>query len=115
MIVPKRKRRLDGSDQIVLSRSARALTTGEIAAHFEEIYGAKVSKETISRITEKVCVELPEWSTGPPDPISINAFGFLADDGFRLSKGVRPDARRHGQRIVRCSTSSLCAFHRSRA
>jgi transposase-like protein len=29
----------------------RALTTGEISAHFAEIYGAPVSKETISRIT----------------------------------------------------------------
>ena len=41
VIVPKRKRRLDGIDQIVLSLSARGLTTGEIAAHFEEVYGGK--------------------------------------------------------------------------
>jgi transposase-like protein len=31
-----------------------ALPTGEIAAHFDEVSGAKVSKDTISRITEKV-------------------------------------------------------------
>lgn len=42
VIVPKRKRCLDGIDQIVLSLSARGLTTGEIAAHFEEVYGAMV-------------------------------------------------------------------------
>lgn len=41
VIVPKRKRRLDGIDQIVLSLTARGLTTGEIAAHFEEVYGAE--------------------------------------------------------------------------
>lgn len=41
VIVPKRKRRLDGIDQIVLSLSARGLTTGEVAAHFEEVYGAE--------------------------------------------------------------------------
>ena len=69
VIVPKRKRRLDGIDQIVLSLSARGLTTGEIAAHFEEVYGAKVSKDTISRITEKVAGELAEWSSRPLDPI----------------------------------------------
>jgi transposase-like protein len=56
---------LDGIDQIVLSLSARGLTTGEIAAHFEEVYGAKVSKDTISRITEKVVSELTEWSARP--------------------------------------------------
>jgi putative transposase len=65
VIVPKRKRRLDGIDQIVLSLSARGLTTGEIAAHFEVVYGAKVSKDTISRITEKVVGELAEWSARP--------------------------------------------------
>ena len=69
MIVPKRKRRLDGIDEVVLSLSARGLTTGEIAAHFEEVYGARVSKDTISRITEKVAAELAEWSSRPLDPV----------------------------------------------
>ena len=39
-IVRKRQRRLTGVDQIVLSLSARGLTTGEISAHFAEVYGA---------------------------------------------------------------------------
>ena len=69
VIVPKRKRRLDGIDQIVLSLSARGLTTGEIAAHFDEVYDAKVSKDTISRITEKVAGELAEWSSRPLDAL----------------------------------------------
>src|SRR5919205_1434762 len=45
VVVRKRQRRLDGIDQIVLSLTARGLTTGEIAAHFAEIYGAKVSRD----------------------------------------------------------------------
>jgi hypothetical protein len=53
-IVGKRARRLDGVDEIVLSLTARGLTTGEIAAHFAEVYGATVSRDTISRITDKV-------------------------------------------------------------
>ncbi len=36
-IVRKRQRRLDGIDQLVLSLTARGLTTGEIAAHFDEV------------------------------------------------------------------------------
>ena len=47
-IVRKRQRRLDGVEEIVLSLTARGLTTGEIAAHFAEVYGARVSKETIT-------------------------------------------------------------------
>lgn len=69
IIVPKRKRRLDGIDQIVLSLTARGLTTGEVAAHLEEVYGARVSKDTISRITEKIVGELAEWSSRPLDPV----------------------------------------------
>jgi putative transposase len=59
-IVRKRQRRLDGIDAIVLSLTARGLTTGEIAAHFAEVYGAKVSKDTISKITDKVVEEMTE-------------------------------------------------------
>lgn len=69
VIVPKRKRRLDGIDEIMLSLSARGLATGEITAHFEEVYGAKVSKDTISRTTDKVTGELTEWSSWPLDPL----------------------------------------------
>jgi putative transposase len=69
VIVPKRKRRLDGIDEIVLSLTARGLTTGEIAAHFDDVYGATVSKDTISRITEKVTAEMAEWASRPLDPI----------------------------------------------
>ena len=68
-IVKKRQRRLDGIDQIVLSLTARGLTTGEVAAHFEEVYGARVSKDTISRITDKVLEEMTEWCNRPLDRV----------------------------------------------
>lgn len=71
-IVRKRQRRLTGIDQIVLSLTARGLTTGEIAAHFAEVYGATVSKDTISRITDKVVGEMSEWANRP-----LDAGGFL--------------------------------------
>ncbi|RFA11833.1 IS256 family transposase [Subtercola boreus] len=64
-IVKKRQRRLNGVEEIVLSLYAKGLTTGEISAHFEQIYGASVSKETVSRITDKVIDEMNEWSTRP--------------------------------------------------
>ncbi|EHK85191.1 transposase mutator type [Rhodococcus pyridinivorans AK37] len=44
----------------MLSLTARGLTTGEIAAHFGEVYGAKVSRDTISRIPPSTtCREVP--------------------------------------------------------
>jgi putative transposase len=64
-IVKKRQRRLSGVDEVVLSLYAKGLTTGEILAHFAEIYGASVSKETISRITDKVIDEMNDWAVRP--------------------------------------------------
>jgi transposase-like protein len=69
VIVGKRQRRLNGIDQIVLSLTARGLTTGEICAHFAEVYGARVSKDTISRITDKVIEEMAEWRNRPLDRV----------------------------------------------
>ena len=66
-IVRKRQRRLDGIDEIVLSLTARGLTTGDIAAHFAEVYGARISKDTISKITDKVVEEMTESRNRPLD------------------------------------------------
>jgi putative transposase len=68
-IVKKRQRRLTGVDQIVLSLSARGLTTGEISAHFAEVYGASVSKETVSKITDSVLEEMSAWMNRPLDEV----------------------------------------------
>ncbi|MDX6328312.1 MAG: putative transposase, partial [Streptomycetaceae bacterium] len=51
-IVKKRQRRLSGVDEMVLSLSAKGLTHGKISAHLAEVYGAEVSKQTISNITD---------------------------------------------------------------
>jgi putative transposase len=73
-IVKKRQRRLSGVDEIVLSLYAKGLTTGEISAHFAEIYGASVSRETISRITDKVLEEMQDWSVRPLDEVYAAIF-----------------------------------------
>ena len=68
-IVRKRQRRLAGVDGIVLSLSAKGLTTGEISAHLGEVYGAQVSKDTISTITDRVLEGMAEWQSRPLDPV----------------------------------------------
>src|SRR5918999_4434541 len=73
-IVKKRQRRLTDVDEVVLSLYAKGLTTGEISAHFAEIYGASVSKETVSRITDKVIEEMTDWSHRPLDEIYAAVF-----------------------------------------
>jgi putative transposase len=66
-IVRKRQRRMTGIEPLVLSLSARGLTHGEISAHFAEVYGASVSKDTITRITDTVLEQMVEWQNRPLD------------------------------------------------
>jgi len=68
-IVKKRQRRLSGVDEMVLSLSAKGLTHGEISAHLAEVYGASVSKATISTITDKVMDGMAEWQSRPLDRV----------------------------------------------
>ena len=66
-VVKKRQRRLTSVDQSVLSLTARGLTTGEISVHLAEVYGASVSRDTLSKITDKVVTEITEWFNRPLD------------------------------------------------
>lgn len=68
-IVRKHQRRLDGFDDNVLSLYAKGLTTGEIRDHLEEVYDAHVSRDTISRVTDKIVDELREWRNRPLDDV----------------------------------------------
>lgn len=91
-IVKKRQRRLTGVDEIVLSLTARGLTTGEISAHFAEVYGASVSRETVSKITDKVVEEMTGWANRPLDPvypvIFIDAIVVKVRDGQVRNKPI---------------------------
>lgn len=66
-IIKKRQRRLSGIDDLVISLSAKGLTHGEISAHLAEVYGAEVSKQTITTITEQVMEGLADWQNRPLD------------------------------------------------
>jgi len=74
VIVRKRQRRLTDVDTVVLSLYAKGLSTGEISAHFAEVYGASVSKDTFSRITDAVPKDMQAWSSGPLLPLDAAVF-----------------------------------------
>src|SRR3954449_8127346 len=103
-IVKKRQRRFTEVDKIVLSLYSKGLTTGEISAHFTEIYGASISKETVSRITDKVVAEMTEWSSRPLDAVYIAVFidaivvkvrdGQVANRPVYAAIGVTVDGRK---------------------
>jgi putative transposase len=68
-IVRKRQRRLSGVDDMVVSLTAKGLTTGEVQAHLAEVYGTDVSRQTISTITDRVLEGLAEWQNRPLDAV----------------------------------------------
>jgi len=68
-LVKKRQRRLSGLDDLVISLSAKGLTHGEICAHLAEVYGANVSRQTISTITDRVLETMAEWQSRPLDSV----------------------------------------------
>ncbi|OLT40341.1 IS256 family transposase, partial [Serinicoccus sp. CNJ-927] len=73
-LVKKRQRRLSDLDELVLSLYAKGLTTGEISAHLSEVYGASVSKDTISRITDRVIEEMTAWWARPLERVYAAIF-----------------------------------------
>jgi transposase-like protein len=104
VIVPKRHRRLGGVDEMVLSLSAKGLTHGEISAHLLEIYGAKVSKETVTRITDAVIETMVAWQNRPLEAVYPVVFidainvkireGKVANRPIYMAVGVTVDGER---------------------
>src|SRR5947199_2327831 len=103
-IVAKGQRRLTGIDDMVIALSAKGLTHGEIAAHLAEVYGAEVSKQTITAITDRVMEGLADWQSRPLDPVYAVIFidainvkireGQVANRPVYLALGVTVDGER---------------------
>ncbi len=54
---------------MVISLTAKGLTTGEVQAHLAETYGTEVSRETISKITDRVLEDIVDWQNRPLDRV----------------------------------------------
>jgi putative transposase len=68
-IVKKNQTRFDGFDEKIISMYARGMTTRDIQAHLEELYGVEVSPSLISDVTDSVINEVKEWQIRPLDDV----------------------------------------------
>jgi putative transposase len=68
-IVGKRQRRFVGFDDKILALYSRGLSTRDIEAHLEEIYGVKVGRDLISRVTDAVMDDVRDWAKRPLEDI----------------------------------------------
>src|SRR5947209_957116 len=68
-IVKKRQRRFQGFDEKILALYSRGLSTRDIEAHLEEIYGVKVGRELISKVTDGVMDDVRAWAQRPLEDV----------------------------------------------
>lgn len=68
-LVPKRSKRLGKVEDMILSLYARGMTTRDISAHMDEIYGTKVSATTISNVTDVITDEVAQWQNRPLEAV----------------------------------------------
>ena len=69
VLVPKHQRRLAGLDEKIIALYARGMTTRDISAQLEELYGAKISASLISEVTDSVSEDVKAWQARPLDEL----------------------------------------------
>ena len=104
-LIEKWVRRLPGFDEKVISMYGGGMTTREIRAHVEELYGVTVSRELISKVTDEIHEELREWRSRPLEAVypivyfdalrvKIRDEGVVQNKAVHLAIGVTPLGRK---------------------
>src|SRR5579871_44206 len=65
ILIPKGQTRLEGFDEKILTLYARGMTTRDIAAQLQDLYGVEVSATFISNVTDAVLEEVHHWQNRP--------------------------------------------------
>ena len=106
-IVRKRQRRFEGFDDKILGLYSRGLSTRDIEAHLQEIYGVRVGRDLISRVTDAMMDDARAWQTRPLDDVYpvlfLDALVLkIRDGGTRAAPCLLPrDGDRDGRRARR--------------
>lgn len=105
-IVRKHQRRLGQIDDMILSLYSKGMTTRDISGHLSEVYGADVSHELISNVTDVVQDEIKTWQNRPLDQVYVIAYidalvvkirtnGVVANRPAYVVTGVDVDGFKH--------------------
>ena len=68
LLIPKHKRDVSDIDRKVIAMYSRGMSTRDISATIDDIYGFKLSAEQISKITDCVLEEQQNWQNRPLKP-----------------------------------------------
>src|SRR5436190_17391619 len=116
-IVRKGQRRFQGFDDKILALYSRGLSTRDIEAHLAEIYGVKVGRDLISRVTDAVMDDVREWQQRPLD--DVYPVVFLDALVLKIREGgtvhAEPATSPWASRSTLNGTCSGCDSRRARA
>jgi len=101
-LIEKHERSIKGFDQKILAMYARGMSTRDIQAHIQEIYGIDVSPQFVSDVTESVVDEVRAWQTRALEPVYLVVYldalvvktrdkGMVTNKSVYLAVGVQPD------------------------
>ena len=65
ILIPKRSRKVEAIEDMIISLYARGMTVRDIEAQIREVYGYNISDSTISNVTAKVNTLITEWQSRP--------------------------------------------------
>ena len=68
-LIKKGQSRITGMDDQILCLYAKGMSTRDIVASFQEMYGADISAGLVSQVTNSVIEKVIEWQNRPLDPV----------------------------------------------
>ena len=68
-LIKKNQTRITGMDDQILSLYAKGMSTRDIVAAFDEMYGAEISAGLVSQVTNAVMEQVVEWQNRPLDAV----------------------------------------------
>jgi putative transposase len=100
VLIGKYRRRFAGFDDKLIALYARGMTTREIAEHVGELYGADISPDLVSAVTDTVLEEVAAWQNRGLDAtyaivffdalrVKIRNEGLVSNRAVYLAIGVR--------------------------
>jgi len=98
LTVPKHVRRLDGLAGNVISLYAKGMTLGDIQEHLLEIYGTEISRETISKITDRIVEDMLAWQNRPLNSRALRRGADRRDHDQGQRRAGRQPGRVRGHR-----------------
>jgi len=105
-IVPTGATRLAGFSEMIVAWYATGMSTRDIRRQIKRMYGADISAELVSRVTDGVIDELKDWQTRPLDRVypivyidalvvKVRTNGTVINRPAYLAIGVDVEGRKH--------------------